>query len=344
MNSDAEDNLIRNLLRQADLTNIAVTERTVEAEHADEETLAMFAAGALTDSERASLLDHLARCPSCRELASLIINVQDAVEEDPGPVAARPVQQTSARFLSVLLAVAAVVVLAVALPLFDETGRSEVAERETYDKAARMLAQSDFAGARELVESAQARGIGSARLSSLDVQAMRGIPDPFALSAAGRLSDFGYGIGGVVAMGPGDNSVDLKTASQRLQQAGSESLEAVLNRGHVLLTMGDAEQALGVFDGAIATASENPLAWLGRGIAKYMLDDFAGAADDFRESLRLKPGQVSVQINLAMTLEELGSYDAAVKLWQELLKAPLSDAEKTQIHHNVEALQQGLKQ
>lgn len=343
MNTNADDRLLGNLLRHADLTS-AVSDSVAESDHADEETLALFASGELTDPERHTLVGHLANCPSCRELASLIISLEDdAVQvSDTSAVPVRPA--VLPRYLSLLVAVAALILAAVGLNLFDAGNQPGLAERRAYEQAAQLLVASDFGGAQDVIRLAEQNGISSGRLASLDVQALRRIPDPYALSSAGRLSDFGYGIGGVVAMGPGNETVDLNAAARKLELADGESVEASLNRGHVLLSQGDGAEADAVFEAIINAQPDNALAHLGRGIARYMLEDFVQAADEFRQVLALAPDNIPARINLAMTLEELDELDEAIRLWKELLSEPLPSSEKEQIQRNLSELQQALDQ
>ena len=335
MNDKYADDLLNNLLQQVD----AAAQADPPNDHPDEEILAMFSEGELTGDERSVVVDHLAACVPCRKLVSQVLI---AGQEDAVATIAPSRRSIFRQWLPVVLAVAALVLVAIALQFFAPPAGPQLAENNVYEQASRLLATGEFDDVRELVADAGQRGVSSGRLTSLDVQAIRRIPDPLALAAAGRLSDFGYGIGGVVAMGPPDSSVDLESTEQRLEQVSSESFEAALNRGHVLLAMGNADEALIVFGQLVNDSTDEPLAWLGRGLANYMRNDFAAAAVDFRESLRLEPNQVATRINLAMTLEELDDIPGALQIWRELLAEPISEEEKQQIQQNITELEQAL--
>lgn len=335
------EQLLKNLLEQVDRSSESESEKRASTaeDHPSDETLSMFCDGLLTEPEQTKVIDHLAECVPCRKLVSQVL-IAGEVDE----VSARPGEGSLRRWRSILLAVAAIIIVGMTVQLLVPTGNSQLAESDFYQKAMKLLYGADFAGVHDLLADARQKGVESGRLTSLEIQATRGIPDPIALSSDGRLSEFGYGIGGVVAMGAVDDGIDLKSADQRLQQAGGESVEVLLNRGHVLLTMGDSEQARDVFDQAISRASNNAHAWLGRGIARYMQNDFSGAAEDFRETLQRNPELVSARINLAMTLEELDELNAAIEQWEGLLNEPLPATEKEQIQRNLQELQQASDQ
>jgi hypothetical protein len=289
--SELDERLIRPILDAADRQ---VSERA-PGDHPDEETLALFAQGALAGSERTALVRHLADCAECRQTASLVLRLSgselaEAERVLPFRDARRWVPRTA-------LAVAAAVLLAVVGLMWVQDGRRPA--------------------------------------------------EPIALAYAGRLTDFGFEIGGVAARDagrPGAGIAALRAQEVLNRTSGRSDLGAELNRGHALLMLGRAEEALAEFRRATRRALGEPLAWLGQGLAAFVLNDFAAAESAFRESLRLDPQSAAARLNLAMTLEELGKLDQAVTEWERLLAQPLPEAEARAVRSEIEELRQHRKQ
>jgi tetratricopeptide (TPR) repeat protein len=73
------------------------------------------------------------------------------------------------------------------------------------------------------------------------------------------------------------------------------------------------QDAFLAFDGAVNAWPEEPLAWIGRGTARYRQQLFDQAAADYRAALALNPGNPGARNNLAMALLGLGCPRAARK-------------------------------
>ena len=71
------------------------------------------------------------------------------------------------------------------------------------------------------------------------------------------------------------------------------------------------EDAALAFDAAARRWPDEPLAWIGRGTARYRQGDLRGAAADYLAAVRLDGAQVGARNNLALTLLELGCPHAA---------------------------------
>ena len=339
----ADDQLIANLLRQVDLANSAVT---LNFEHLDAETLALFADGSLVEDERVRAIEHLAACTQCRRVASLLISVQESSNTQSDPTVHE--QVTLPKFGSgwhakerwAVWATAAALLISVGSLLYWQSGNSQLAEARTYRRVLAMLEQSEFDKVKQTVTNAGKSGILSDRLRNLEAEAVRGIPAPIALAYSGRLIDFGYDIGGVVARDPTSlpHRQDLDKASQILETVTSENLEAILNRSHVLLCLGRIQEARTEFQRAVELAPQDALAWLGLGLACFMADDFEGAETAFRQSLQLDAKSIPARFNLAMTLEELGKNAGALAEWRSLLNLPISQQDRQKIELAIEQL------
>ncbi len=360
-----EDQLLANLLRQVDT---ALGARQA-GDHLDDEILALFAAGALAGADRQQTIQHLDACPSCRRAASLLIAAaaqsedEDAVPPEDGDKAITGQKTTGsdvkdqvslsrvgwswlANRRSVAWAIAAVLLVAVGSLVFWPGADSSLAEAKAYKRALAMLEQSRFDDAQQAVAQAGESGIESDRLRSLEAEAVRQIPAPVALAYAGRLSDFGYDIGGVVARDPTSlpHRAGLRKAEQILQAAGQENLEVILNRGHALLSLDRAPAARAEFQRATDLAPRDPLAWLGLGLAYFMTDDFEAAETAFRQAVSLDPKNISAGVNLAMTLDEKGQTSAAIAQWRHLLEKPLSEQERKRIEITIDELESRTKE
>lgn len=166
------------------------------------------------------------------------------------------------------------------------------------------------------------------------------MPTELALVHTGRLTDFGYEPGGVVARGP------IAPAKQRANDAApapvqpdNPELTVLLNRGHGELTLGELHAARESFETARHMAPDNPWAALGLGLTDFLLDDFNGAERAFREALALDGHLAAARENLAMTLEELNRPEDALAEWQRLLSEPLSTDEREQVERQIDRLQ-----
>ncbi|HUY36784.1 MAG TPA: zf-HC2 domain-containing protein [Pirellulales bacterium] len=350
-NHSADERLLLPLLRALDEA-ADVDERD---DHPDDELLALFAEGALDGPERDELLRHLDECVNCRRAASLLLSLLSD-ENEPAetrrsrtlaspataralasPATARTLASpATAELLRVRLRSAAVYVLAASLLVaaglyfgFSANG-PQVAQRRAYDKAKGLLAAGRFAEARDFLAAAEERGTTSDRLRSLRSQAEREFPGRLALAFAGRLGDFGYEPGGIVARETGDGKLGrgLKGAYDLLKRSGADEQDAVLNRGHALLTMRRPREALDEFQRAVEMAPTEAMAWLGRGLAEFMLDDFDAAERDFRETRRLDGKNVAARINLALALEALDRRDDATATWNEVLEGATEDGDR----------------
>jgi tetratricopeptide (TPR) repeat protein len=80
------------------------------------------------------------------------------------------------------------------------------------------------------------------------------------------------------------------------------------------------------FDAAVQAWPEDPVAWIGRGTAKYREKDFKAATADYSSALRLSPTHAGARNNLAMTLLERGCPHAARLQLDKIDTTSLDDA------------------
>jgi len=301
--------------------------------HLDDETLALFAAGELRDSDWQAAVRHLADCASCRHVTSLM----SANWEHAPATVAKEHSSSSSRRAWLIPAAAAAMLLVAGLLVFGRRESAEVAERRAYQDANRLLASSDFAQARTALEHASRHGIHSDRLLNLRSQAVRELPGEIALASAGRLMDFGYGVDGVIARGA-EAQRGLKEAQQFLSEVQKEELNIRLNRGHLWLSQGDVEQARQEFTQLVEQYPRHSFVWLGLGLAEFLREDWSAAETAFRKAAELDAESLSPLINLTLTLDELDRRTEALKLWRQIADRPLSAADRELVTKAIQVL------
>jgi tetratricopeptide (TPR) repeat protein len=340
---DAPDKLLKELLGLAQQRDLPSPET-----HPDEETLALLALGQLSQDARSSTMTHVADCDLCRQAVAEVLKAESHVEEtSAAPLTALPARpvaiKTAMRYWPIAVAAGLMLLIsatAVINPLL--RGRREDA---AYAQALAHLEEGRYQDARIVLEKGLARDPGSPRLASLLAQSHRQMPAALALAHAGRLSDFGVEIGGIVARDPAQwpHREGLGAAESALKAAREDEPEVLLNQAHLLLSRGDVESASERLAAAQKLAPEHPLVWLGLGLVAFLKDDLPAAERAFRRSIELAPDNTAAKINLAMTLQEQGEASGAVAAWQEVLRqTDLSAAERARIEQEVKVLQEAL--
>ena len=329
-----EDRLLDGLLRRAE----TASSRMPDAEHLDDETLALFVEGLLPTGERPAVIEHLADCVTCRQLVATLWSSEAREGESPAEPQAAPSRERvlSRRALKLAVAVAAMLLVAVGV-WWRGTQSNMLAEQRTYQQSQQLLAASDFEQARRVMAQARQQGIRSDRLLNLNSQAVRQLPGSLALETAGTLTDFGYDFDGTLSRGSSP-STGLREAAALLAEAKTEPLELLLNRGHLRLSQNDFEAANSDFQRATQTAPDQPLSWLGLGLAEFARQNFEAAESAFRQCLSLAPEHVPARVNRAMTLEELDRFDEARTEWQLVLSKSPPEAVRRRIEQHLKAL------
>lgn len=300
-------------------------------QHPDENDLASFCLEILPVDRRDAVVEHLADCDECRECVAYQLRSMGE-DEVPPVVAAVARSTTSMTVAAVLFVLAASIMVILALP--GGRGRSRT-EAEYFAEAEAKLRESKFADVEHLTDEAIRNGVGSLRIHNLRGQAARNIPNTSALAYAGRITDFGYELGGIEARGP--KSLIPKTNAELELVAAGDDPQAVLNRGHLALSENRLADAAKSFQSAIDR--ENGDAWLGLGLAQYMENDFIAAERAFREALKHKPKDVAASWNQAMTLEELGRFDDAIQAWRAILPLISDEKDRGKIELHIKQLE-----
>jgi tetratricopeptide (TPR) repeat protein len=312
------------------------------ATHPEDDALALFAEGRLREPELGQVIRHLADCGDCRSKAGMLMiaaGEEAELTELPSrtiPWHRRPAMQ--------LLALAAGLLICVTGFFAVRQRNQQFAENAAYQSAEKLLNEGRFDDALAKVDTARQDQVTSPRLDNLAAQALRRISTTVALGSAGKLTDLGIGIGGIVAREPTSNlpAADAERAKQLLDAAAESDLQAALNRGHLLLQQNEPAQALNQFQTLVEKHPDEPLAWIGLGNAQYLLDDFRSAAASFEHGLNLSPGSATAAMNLAMTYDELREPQKAIVAWKDLLAVSsksLSADERSQIEAHLRELE-----
>jgi Flp pilus assembly protein TadD len=305
---DPSEQLLANLLNAAQRA-----EPSASPSHPDDELLALFAAGELKGEEHDTVVEHVADCEACRRIVAVLLT-----ETDRASSPLRPSRRDDRRLLRwSVWAVAASFLLTMGVWVYRSDQRSPLADARVYAQANQLLANRQFGQAQQVLQEAERRRITSDRLRSLQAQAERKIPDAMALAYAGRLTDFGYDVGGVVARGPAATQ-GLTSAREILENTHSDKLEVLLNRGHLYLSIGELELATADFQKAAELEPSNAWCWVGLGLRAFLANDLEAAETHFRRALHLEDRLIAARVNLAFTLEEQGRATEALAEWRAL--------------------------
>ena len=308
------------------------------SDHPEVETITLFALGALDKSDRAGVVQHLVRCIECRQAASLVIaKPHETLLDRYHFLPARSWLQVR---VIVPVTLAAAIILTLGTIYFERSGSNVTqTERQVCESASALLDKGKYEEAREAIAKARRQGIESDRLQILESQALLQLPGPDALAYAGRLTDFGYELDGVITKemtdrAEGRDRDSYGKAYEILARIQSEDHHLLLNRAQALLGMEKPKEALAEFKSITLQFPREPLGWLGVGLSSFMLKDYAEAEKAFRQCLFLDPQNQAAKINLAMTLEERKQFGPALELWDGLLKESLLEPEQARIRQH----------
>jgi len=114
---------------------------------------------------------------------------------------------------------------------------------------------------------------------------------------------------------------------QAVPAAASEESQALSSRGLIELNAGHTPQALELFDRAVAADPEDPYAHYQRGETRARLGDTAGAIEDLRAALNIKPDLAPAALELGIALVDTGQYKEAQPWLVQAQQVPDLDAQ-----------------
>ena len=103
-----------------------------------------------------------------------------------------------------------------------------------------------------------------------------------------------------------------EAAYRRLAEAAPPDPRAQHALGAMLMVQRRHEEALPLFDAALARAPREPVLWSYRGLALHEARDFGGALESFDRALALGADDAGLHFNRANTLNELRRFDEAL--------------------------------
>ena len=109
--------------------------------------------------------------------------------------------------------------------------------------------------------------------------------------------------------------------------AASEESQALSARGLIELNAGHNEQAMELFDRAVAADPNDPTARYQRGASRAKLGDYGGAVEDMRAALAVRPDFGEAQLELGIALTELRQYAEAEPYLLSAQQVPALDAQ-----------------
>ncbi len=207
----------------------------------------------------------------------------------------------------------------------ETTTRAKDVLRRAGSRAAESeLADGNFKHVLAIEHRVAGRAGTSGRLLSLRLQAERGIPSPSALTATGRLVDYGYELDGT---SPRKSLPTLDKTTQRLDEefqaavtAFPNDLDLLLNRGQFLLSLSRYEDARECFVKTVAVDADSPLARLGLGLVAFELQSIDEALRQFDAAIKLAPENVAANLNAGICLLRLNRPIEAAARFQRALE------------------------
>jgi len=357
MNSPDKDELLLNAFKSA-----ATGQETPDGPHVvdDDEQLISWSLGEIDARRQSELRDHLADCPYCRkELAAMI---RAGALKLPPVEAVVPVRRFwHRRNLIWATAAAATLMIGIVWTMSDNGSQrilamvekdlgagnpaaamdrvetlldEEELDANTRQKAQGLLEESGYRLARKNLRSGDfqevldvehrtaERGLSFSRLSSLRLQAERGIPAEHALTQSGNLLDYGYELSGQSYNKGAFPTFDETTQRIRKELAEAvkkypDSLDLRLNYAQLLLEENEYKAAEEQFNTALRLDEKNALAHVGLGLVRYHREQHDDALKSFVEATALDPTSFDAQLNTAICLERIGRSDEAIPYWRK---------------------------
>lgn len=331
-----DDRLLANLLQKGQDEGQGLDSEAAE------DLFELYVEGRLPEADREEFLRYLDANPEAREAASLYMmhleSEAAAVEPEervtPASVAGGTWSASMMRTLT-FAAMAACLLLALGVAI-RPAGSPQVA----MSRAADLLQNGEFEAAEAILDQLDADSTEAQVLV-----ARAAVRESGDLSEAGpwSLLSYGYELGDAVAMDgapPEEQQQRLLKASGAVEAIDSAEADADLARAWMALKTNRADEAIVALDRILDADTDYAAAHLARGVASYMLGDFADAETRFRRHLEMTPESFAGQLNLGKCLAEQGNYAGAIEVFSTIVPqdAP-SDGVRKQLADEIDALE-----
>jgi Flp pilus assembly protein TadD len=112
----------------------------------------------------------------------------------------------------------------------------------------------------------------------------------------------------------------IETAIRNVwSNSGRADVDTFMVHGTAAIEAGRYDEAELVFGEVIALAPDFVEGWHMRAMARYLVDDYAGAVTDLREVLLREPRHFGALVGLGEILAELGKEDVAIRVFEYAL-------------------------
>lgn len=331
-----DDRLLANLLQKGQGDGQALDTESAE------DLFELFVEGRLPEADREEFFRYLDANPEAREAASLYMmhleseaaDVEPEQRVTPASVADRTWSASTTRTLT-YAAMAACLLLALGVAIRPSDGPQIAMSR-----AAELLQNGEFAAAEAILDKLDA-----------DTTEAQVLVARAAVRESGELNDtgpwsllsYGYELGDAVAMDgapPAEQQQRLRKASEAVEAIDSDETQADLARAWIALKTNRADEAIEALDRILSTNTDHAAVQLARGVASYMLGEFADAEARFHQHLELSPDSFAGQLNLGKCLAEQGDYAAAIEVFRGIRQqdAP-TDGVRQQLADEIDALE-----
>ena len=232
-------------------------------------------------------------------------------------------------------AMAACVLLAIGISMLPKDG-----QQVALNRVAGMIERGQFGEAEVALEDLD---LNSTEAQVLAARAAAHERKSLGNAAPWSLLSYGYELGDAVAMDgapPAEPLQRLRKASDAVNAIESTDAQADLARAWIALKTNQPDVAIVSLDRILDVLPENAAAQLARGVASYMLGDYADAESRFRKHLSLTDHSFAGLVNLGKVLKEQGKYGEAIEVFQSI-DADLvpSDGIRTQLSDEIDQLE-----
>lgn len=193
-----------------------------------------------------------------------------------------------------------------------------------YNLSSMLLAQGDYAGARDAANAALRIQPGEPFAENNLGRAYEGLGDwASAASHYGKASDARPGErvfarNAAVASMRARKDADAKKYIERAAKAGDKDPDLMAALAEIYVREGRTQEALALMQGQPNGGKNAAAYWFNLGVTKSQSGDRTGAIEAYKKCLEFSPGDLDATKNLALALASEGRHDEALPLFRKL--------------------------